>query len=186
VTDSPVFVDGRFLTSGGFHDLGLASGLDILCIALIQAAELSAQHIHRLLDTRFTGLPDQLTGSPGPQAGLIVVHKRVVGAVHRLRRLAMPATVGIVETSLGQEDAMTFGFEAAEKLRTVEHVLRDVIACELLVSRQAWALRASPPADGLREYAAELADVVEPVEHDRRLGPEIDALAALVSMGAFQ
>jgi histidine ammonia-lyase len=186
VTDSPVFVEGRFLTNGGFHDLGLAFGLDALCIALVQAAELSAQHVHRLLDHRFSGLPDQLTASPGPQTGLIVVHKRVTGAVHRLRRLAMPASVGMVDTSFGQEDAMTFAFEAAEKLRTVEQVLRDVIACELLVSRQAWALREAPPADGLREYAAELADIVEPVEQDRRLGSEIDALAALVSMGAFQ
>lgn len=186
VTDSPVFVEGRFLTTGGFHDIGLASQLDALCIALVQAAELSAQHIHRLLDSRFSGLQDQLAASPGPQAGLVVVHKRVVGAVHRLRRLALPASVGVVDTSLGQEDAMTFAFEAAEKLRLVEHVLRDVIACELLTCRQAWALRSSPPAAGLREYAAELADIVEPVTRDRQLGPEIDALAALVSMGAFQ
>jgi histidine ammonia-lyase len=186
VTDSPVFYEGRFLTTGGFHDLGLASQMDAMCIALVQAAELSAQHVHRMLDRRFSGLQDQLAVSPGPQTGLVVVHKRVTGAVHRLRGLAAPASVGVVDTSMGQEDAMTFAFEAAEKLRTVEHGLRDVIACELLTCRQAWALRSSPPADGLRDYAGELVGIVEPVEHDRRLGPEIDALAALVSMGAFQ
>jgi histidine ammonia-lyase len=186
VTDSPVFYDDRFLTTGGFHELGLAAGMDALCIALIQGAELSAQHVHRLLDQRFSGLPDQLAASPGPQAGLVVVHKRMVGTVHRLRPLAAPASVGLVDTSMGQEDAMTFAFEAAEKLRVVEHALRDVIACELLTCRQAWALRSSPPAEGLHEYLAELADVVEPVERDRRLGPEIDGVAALVTMGAFQ
>jgi histidine ammonia-lyase len=186
VTDSPVFYDGRFLTTGGFHDLGLASGMDALCIALVQAAELSAQHVHRLLDHRFSGLQDQLAASPGPQAGLVVVHKRMVGTVHRLRPLAAPASVGLVDTSMGQEDAMTFAFEAAEKLRVVEHALRDVIACELLTCRQVWALRSSPPAEGLHEYVAELADIVEPVERDRQLGPEIDGVAALVTMGAFQ
>ena len=186
VTDSPVFHDGRFLTTGSFHELGLASGMDALCLALVQAAELCAQHVHRLLDHRFSGLPDQLAASPGPHAGLVVVHKRMVGTVHRLRPLAMPATVGLVDTSMGQEDAMTFAFEAAEKLRVVEHALRDVIACELLTCRQVWALRSSPPAEGLHEYVAELADIVEPVERDRQLGPEIDGIAALVTMGAFQ
>lgn len=100
--------------------------------------------------------------------------------------MAAPASVGVVDTSMGQEDAMTFAFEAAEKLRVVEHALRDVIACELLTCRQAWALRSSPPSEGLQEYVAELADVVEPVERDRPLGPEIDGVAALVTMGAFQ
>ncbi len=186
VTDSPVFHDGRFLTTGGFHELGLASGMDALCIALVQGAELSAQHVHRLLDHRFSGLQDQLTASPGPQAGLIVVHKRMVGTIHRLRHLAAPASVGVFDTSLGQEDAMTFAFEAAEKLQVVEHGLRDVIACELLTCRQAWALRSSTPPAGLHEYVTELADVVEPIERDRPLGPEIDGVAALVTMGAFQ
>lgn len=186
VTDSPVFHTGRFLTTGGFHDLDLAADLDAMCIALIQAAELSAQHVHRLLDHRFSGLQDQLTASPGPQTGLVVVHKRIVGTVHRLRPLAAPASVGLADTSMGQEDAMTFAFEAAEKLRVVEHALRDIIACELLTCRQAWALRGSPPSDGLHEYFTELADVVDPVEYDRQLGPEIDGVAALVTMGAFQ
>lgn len=186
VTDSPVFCEGRFLSTGAFHELGLAAQLDGLCVALIHAAELCAQHVHRLLDHRYSGLPDQLSGAPGPQAGLVAVHKRMVGAVHRLRSMAAPATVGLADTSLGQEDAMTFGFEAAEKLRTVEHVLRDIIACELMVCRQAWALRSTPPAAGLRDYAAELGGIIEPIAEDRQLGREIDALAGLISIGAFQ
>jgi len=113
--DSPAFVDGEFVTSGNFHAIGLAAGMDALAMALVQAAELAAQHIHRLLDHRFSGLPDQLAGRPGPHAGLIVVHKRAVGTLNEVRRLAMPASVGLMDTSLGQEDAMTFAYEAAEK-----------------------------------------------------------------------
>jgi histidine ammonia-lyase len=186
VMDSPAFHEGRFISTGAFHELGLAAQLDSLGVALVHAAELCAQHIHRLLDHRFSGLPDQLTGSPGSQAGLVVVHKRAVGAVHRLRTIATPSTIGLADTSLGQEDAMTFGFEAAEKLRTVEGTLRDVIACELLVCRQAWWLRSTPPAAGLRGHAAELGRVIEPIAGDRQLGREIDALAGHISGGAFQ
>ncbi len=143
--------------------------MDATVLALVHAAELAGQHIHRLLDGRFSGLPDQLTSRPGPQAGLIVVHKRVVGIVHELRRLATPASVGLAETSLGQEDAMTFGFEAAEDLRRVEALVREVAACELLTARQAWALRAQPMAAGLRPAAEAIEHAVAPVDTDRPL-----------------
>ena len=137
VTDSPAFVEGSFVATGAFHEVELAAGFDTLAIALIRAAELSGQRVHRLLDARFSGLPDQLTPNPGPSCGLIVVQKRVVGTLNELRRLATPASVGVGDTSLGQEDAMTFAFEAAEKLRRVEELVRHVLACELLVARQA-------------------------------------------------
>ncbi|MBV9280225.1 MAG: aromatic amino acid lyase, partial [Chloroflexi bacterium] len=93
VTDSPAFVLGDFLSNGNFHAIGLTADLDGLCAALVQAGELACQHLHRLLDRRFTGLPDQLTPLPGLHSGLISVHKRAVGAVNELRRLAVPAGV---------------------------------------------------------------------------------------------
>src|SRR5713226_6652553 len=145
-------VDGEFVTSGNFHAIRLAAGMDALAMALVQAAELAAQHIHRLLDHRFSGLPDQLAGRPGPHAGLIVVHKRAVGTLNEVRRLAMPASVGLMDTSLGQEDAMTFAYEAAEKLRRVETLVREVVACELFTAYQAFALGTSTAAAGLSRH----------------------------------
>jgi histidine ammonia-lyase len=172
VTDSPAFVAGRFVTTGNFHEIGLAAALDFLCIALVQSAELSVQRLHRLLDARFTGLPDQLTPAPGPMAGLVAVHKRAVGAINELRRLAMPASVGLMDTSMGQEDAMTFGFEAAEKVRRAEELAREVLACEFLCCRQAWYLRGAEPPATLAALVRPLLDL-PPVERDRPLGPDI-------------
>jgi histidine ammonia-lyase len=183
--DSPAFIDDQFVSTGNFHAVGLAAAMDATVLALVQAAELAAQHIHRLLDARFSGLPDQLTPRPGPQAGLIVVHKRVVGIVHELRRLAMPASVGLADTSLGQEDAMTFAFEAADDLRRVEALVREVVACQLLVARQAWGLRAQPVAAGLGTAAALLEKTVPLIESDRPLGGDIDRLVALLEGDAF-
>lgn len=185
VSDSPAFVDGRFVSTGGFHEVELAAGMDMCATALIRTAELSAQRIHRMLDSRFSGLPDQLTSLPGPQAGLILVHKRAVGVVNELRRLAMPASVGLADTSLGQEDAMTFAFEAAEKSRRVESLVRDVIACELLVARQAWALRGEEIPEGLRSVAQSVIDAVDPVNEDRPLGPDITRLIGMLERGEF-
>ncbi len=185
VTDSPAFVEGSFVATGGFHEVELAAGFDALALALIRAAELSGQRVHRLLDSRFSGLPDQLTPNPGPSCGLIVVQKRVVGVLNELRRLAAPASVGVADTSLGQEDAMTFAFEAAEKLRRVEELVRDVLACELLVARQAWALRGAGIPDGLKEVAGRLTEAVEPVEEDKPPGPNLTRLAGMLERGEF-
>lgn len=178
VGDSPVFLDGRFLSNGSFHAIELAAGLDALGLALIQVAELSGQRTHRLLDGRFSGLPDQLAGATEPSCGLVVVQKRVLGCVNELRRLGAPASIGIGDTSLGQEDAMTFSFEAAEKLRRIRTIVSEIFGCELLVIRQAWALRGSSPPPELRPLAAQLAELVEPVVQDRPFGPDLDRIIA--------
>ena len=176
VSDSPAFVDGRFVTNGGFHQIGLAAGMDGLALALTQGAELAAQWCHRMLDHRFSGLPDQLTAIPGPNCGPMVVYKRALGAINELRRLCVPASLGLADSSLGQEDAMTFAFEAAEKLRRVEELVREVFACTLLVARQAWALRGTPPPRGLKRTTALVTAAVEPITVDRPLGAEIERL----------
>ena len=180
VGDSPVFTDGRFLSNGSFHAIELAAGLDSLGLALVRVAELSGQRTHRLLDNRFSGLPDQLSGAPGHNCGLVVVQKRVLGGLNELRRLGAPASIGIGDTSLGQEDAMTFSFEVAEKLRRITTVVSEVFACELLVIRQAWALRGLTPPPGLQPLALQLAELVEPVAKDRPLGPDVDRLITFI------
>jgi histidine ammonia-lyase len=182
VTDSPALVGGRVVAGGGFHAVGLAAGLDGLAVALVQAAELAGQRLHRLLDGRFSGLPDQLSPDPGPVTGLVLVQKRAVGALAEARRLAAPASLGLADTSLGQEDAASFAPEAAEQLRKVEALVREVMACELLAARQAWWLRATrgDPGPGrwpgLAPLAAWLEDLVAPVERDRPLGPDLARL----------
>jgi histidine ammonia-lyase len=186
VTDSPAVVGGRVVAGGGFHAVGLAAGMDAAAVALVQAAELAGQRLHRLLDGRFSGLPDQLSPDPGPVTGLVVVHKWAVGALHEARRLAAPASVGQAETSLGQKDAASFAPEAAEQLRRVQELAREVVACELLAARQAWWLRGpggsgpgarwTGPAPGLRPLAACLEELVAPVDRDRPLGPDLERL----------
>jgi histidine ammonia-lyase len=181
VTDSPALVGGHPVAGGGFHAIGLAAGMDGLAVALVQAAELAGQRLHRLLDGRFSGLPDQLSPDPGPVTGLVLVQKRAVGALAEARRLAAPASVGLADTSLGQEDAASFASEAAEQLRRVEELVREVVACELLAAHQAWWLRATRgdpgPAPGLAPLAGRLEDLVAPVERDRPLGPDLARLA---------
>jgi len=178
VTDSPAHLDGRFAGTFGFAGTDLAAAAGALTTALVHLAELGAARLHRLLDQEITGLPRQLSDTPGLHAGMVTVHKRAAGVVHRLRRFAAPALIGAMETSLGQEDVQSFGFEAAECLHEAIAGLRDVVACELLAVHQARLLGA--PVGGAVE---EIAAVLPPGTGDRPFGRDLDRLIGLLAGG---
>jgi histidine ammonia-lyase len=81
---------------------------------------------------------------------------------------------------------MTFAFEAADKLRHVETLVREVIAAELLVCRQAWSLRNTPVAAGLSQRFDELAAIVPPIDRDRPFGDDLSRMINMLAAGAFQ
>jgi histidine ammonia-lyase len=176
VTDSPAFLGGAFVGTAGFHGIDLAAHCDQLTAALVHAAEVSAARVHRLLDARVTGLPPQLAAAPGPDTGLVTVHKRAAGEVHALRRLAMPATVGLIETSGGQEDVQSFAWEAADSLRQALRHAGAVTACELLTAYRAVTMSGRPVPPGCRGLADSIGAVVGPIGGDRPFGEDIERL----------
>jgi histidine ammonia-lyase len=176
VTDSPAFLDGRFVGTAGFHGLDLAAHCDQLTVALSHACEVSAARIHRLLDPRVTGLPAQLAAVPGPDTGLVTVHKRAAGETHAMRRLAVPTPVGLIETSGGQEDVQSFGWEAAESLRQALRHAAAVTACELLTAYQAIALSGRQAPPGCRGVLRWLGGIIGPIDADRPFGEDIERI----------
>jgi histidine ammonia-lyase len=188
VTDSPAFLDGHFVGTGGFDGIDLAAACDHVTAVLAHACEVSAARTHRLLDPKVTGLAAQLAPRPGPDAGLVTVHKRAAGEVHALRRLAVPSAVGTIETSNGQEDVQSFAWAAAQALRAALAHARAVVACELLTAWQATQLAGWAAADSgaaaaaagegrARDLAARLSGLIPPIDTDRPLGPDLERLA---------
>src|SRR5215469_11037223 len=176
VTDSPAFLDGRFLGTAGFHGIDLGAHCDQLTAALAHAAEVATARVHRLLDARVTGLPAQLAARPGPDTGLVTVHKRAAGEVHALRRLAVPASIGLIETSGGQEDVQSFAWESAEALRGALRHAHVVTACELLTAFQACSISRRPAPAGCRPMLGRLAEIIAPIEADRPFGEDVEAV----------
>ncbi len=176
VTDSPAYLDGEFVGTAGFHGLDLAAHCDHLTTALAHAAEVSTARLHRLLDPNVTGLTAQLAREPGPQAGLVAVHKRAVATTHQLRRLTLPTAISTAETSNGQEDVQTFSWEAVGNLGEAIRLTRETTACELLAVRQAFALsdRKIPP--GLQDIMRAVDAVVPPIDADRPFGEDLTRL----------
>jgi histidine ammonia-lyase len=128
------------------------------------------------MDPAVTGLPAQLAREPGPQAGLMPVHKRAAGEVHVMRRLAVATPVGLIETSGGQEDVQAFAWEAADKLRDALRHARAVTACELLAGYQAAALSGRPPPPGCQPLLDWLSAIVDPIDGDRTFGEDLQRL----------
>jgi histidine ammonia-lyase len=183
VSDSPAFLDGHFVGSAGFYGYDLAVHLHGLTVALIGVAELGATRLHRLMNPAVTGLNAQLSAEPGPQTGLTTVHKRAVGVAHELRRQAIPAIIGPVETSSGQEDTQTFSLEEAQASRIVLDGVTEVLACELLAVHQARRLAvghpdAVLPAAGLRAELDALTEGLPASVADRPFGRDVETLRA--------
>jgi histidine ammonia-lyase len=189
VTDSPLYLsdwDGEpegFYPSGSFHSQSVAFGLDFLAIAFAQLANLAEKRLHRLLDARFSGLPEQLAHEPGKQTGASVVHKGAVALCAENRLLATPASVGASDTSAGQEDFQAFAFLAADKLRRLLDNVELVLAYELVALRQAWSLRGGRLPSKLERACETLGALVPPLEEDRSLGPDVERVRDLVRSG---
>jgi histidine ammonia-lyase len=192
VTDSPLFLEAEgdeaegFYPSGNFHSQALSLALDALAIALTQVAALSEKRLHRLLDSRFSGLSEQL--SPGPDrghCGLVALHKAVVGLCAENRLLAAPASVHASETSSGQEDFQAFTALAADKLGRLLDNLELALAYELVALRQARELSAralSPALDASLDTATGHLDAVD---CDRSLAPDAERALGLIRSGAL-
>lgn len=192
VTDSPLVLAARegepegLYASGNFHAAGPALLLDALVVAIGQVANLAEKRLHRLLDARFSGLPEQLAVEPGRQAGVISLHKAAVGLVAEARLLAAPASVHALDTSSGQEDVQAFTFLAAERTGRALDVLEATLACELVALRQAAYLRGLPIRSPVLAEALDLlAAEVEPLLDDRTLSPDVERVRALVRSGGL-
>jgi len=192
VSDSPLHLpegDGEpagFYPTGGFHAQALAFALDSLAIAYAQLASLAEKRLHRLLDSRFSGLSEQLAVEPGRHTGLTPVHKAVVGICAENRLLAAPASVGAADTSAGQEDVQAFVPLAAGKLARLLDNVELALAYELTALAQARQLGGRPLPPRLEPIAARLCEAVPLVVEDRPLAPDVERVRDLVRTGSLR
>ncbi|MDP9401720.1 MAG: aromatic amino acid lyase [Actinomycetota bacterium] len=189
VTDSPLFLAAEgpepegFYPSGNFHAQALAFLLDALAVAVAQVANLSERRLHRLLDARFSSLPEQLAVEGGGRTGLVFLHKSVVGLCVEARLLAAPAGVHQLDTSSGQEDVQAHALLAADKLDRALDAAELVVASELVADRQAHHLGPDRIAPPLADVAQRLAALVAPVTEERVLGDDVERVRDALRAG---
>jgi len=188
-TDNPlVFPEAGVIVSGGnFHAQLVSQALDLLAIAAADLAAISERRIERLLNPDLSmGLPAFLTRSPGLCSGLMIAQVSAVDLLAEMRVMAHPASVDSVTTSANQEDHVSMGLAAARKARRSIACLERVLAVELLCAAQGIDFRRPLRGGvGVESAYAEVRRAVTPLEQDRILGPDLDALTDLIRSGSL-
>jgi len=189
VADSPAYLppmgtepEGLYST-GNFHAQYLVLLLAAASTAFTQVVNLLEKRLHRLLDARFSKLPDQLTTDPGRQSGVIVLHKQVIGIAAQARMLAAPAAVHALDGSTGQEDFQAHTLLVAIQLDDMLSALESALAHELVALRQARFLAGAELPAPLEAATSRLAEVVPPVTEDRSLAGDVERVRDLVLSG---
>lgn len=164
-TDNPIVVpdEDMVISAGNFHGEPLALANDFLAIALSELASISGQRTYQLISGK-RGLPAFLVAKPGLNSGFMIPQYAVASIVSQNKQLATPASIDSIESSLGQEDHVSMGANAATKCaRVVDNVYR-VLGVELMNAAQALEfrrpLKSSPKIEKLfDDYRKEVAFV---------------------------
>ena len=186
-TDNPlVFPEAGVVVSGGnFHAQVVSAALDLLAIALVDLASISERRIERLLNPDLSmGLPAFLSKRPGLESGFMIAQVTAVDLIGEMRVLAHPASVDSITTSANQEDHVSMGLAAARKALRVARCVERVLATELMCAAEGIEHRRPLKSGaGVEKAHATVRAVVDALDGDRVLGPDLDALTELVRSG---
>ena len=185
--DNPmVLPDGRVESCGNFHGAPVAMVCDFLAIAVSEVSAISERRTDRMLDrARSHGLPPFLAPDPGVNSGFMIAHYTQAAMAMENQRLAAPASVQSLPTSAMQEDHVSNGWAAAQKLRRAVANLRRILAVEVVCAAAAIDLRGPlVPGPGTGAALAAVRDRVGGVGPDRWLSPDLRAAEGLLADGS--
>lgn len=186
--DSPVVLldDDAILSNGNFHIPQVAIGFDALGIALSQGATMLSYRAMKLMMPEFSGLPALLSPKSGSRSGFATLQKTITCMNAEVRRAANPASLDYLPVANGQEDHATMAFQAVAKTAAMVTHLRYLVALELLVAAQAVDLRGRPQLGrGTRAAYETVRSFVAPLEDDRVIAPDVEAVHAAIASGEF-
>jgi histidine ammonia-lyase len=189
VSDNPlVFPDENDVLSGGnFHAEPVAFAADMLALAIAETGALAERRIAELTDTTMSSLPAFLTPEPGLNSGYMMAHVTAAALASENKQLAAPASVDSLPTSANQEDHVSMATHAAWRLGAMNANTRAIVAIELMAAAEGIDFRRPLRSSrSLEEAHALIRSKVRPRPEDRTFSSDIEALASLISAGAFE
>lgn len=183
-TDNPlVFENGDLLSGGNFHGQSVAMAMDFLAIALTNLATISERRIDRLVHPDLNhGLPPFLSRDAGVNSGFMMAQVTAASIASECKVLSHPASVDTIPTDGNKEDVVPMAMSAAWKLRRIVRNVRYVLAIELMCAAQGIDCRAPlKPGKGVARGHAAVRKLVAPLERDRVLSADIEAIAAALA-----
>jgi histidine ammonia-lyase len=182
-TDNPLlFSDEEIFSGGNFHGEPIAFVLDFMSIALAELGNISERRIERLLNPSLSNLPAFLTRNGGLNSGFMIAQYTAAALTSENKLLAVPASVDTISVSADQEDHVSMGMNAANKLSRLITNLTQVLAIELLCVIQAIDL--ANIRHKLSPFNQEIYDKIRKqiglLEEDRELSPDIEKAVSLI------
>lgn len=176
---------GGFVISGGnFHGEYPAKVLDYLAIAVHELASVSERRIERLVNPSLSNLPAFLVKEGGLNSGFMIAHCTAAALLSENKVLTHPSSVDSISTSGAKEDHVSMGGFAARKALTVVEHVETVIAIEILAACQALEFHRPLRTTAALEAVYSLVRTrVAPLDKDRFMKPDIDAVLDLVRTG---
>jgi len=182
-TDNPLVFpgEGAILSGGNFHGAPIGYALDYAAIALADLASISERRLERLVNPDLSGLPAFLIREPGLSSGYMILQVTVASLVSENKILAHPASVDSIPTSGNKEDHVSMGMTAALKFRSIIDNVETVLASEILAACQANEFRKPlEPGEGTRRAYDLVREVVAPLDRDREITPDLNAIRGLI------
>jgi histidine ammonia-lyase len=186
--DNPLFFgeEGEYFAAGNFHGQGVGMAMDFLCIGMSEVANLSERHTNRMLNPVLSGLPDFLVEGKGLNSGLMVAQYTAAALVSENKVLSHPASVDSISVSADQEDHVSMGPIAVRKCTEILRNVRVVLAIEMLAASQAFEFHGGRrPGQGTAVAYDLIRSKVPPLEDDRVLYPDIEAVRQMVEDGSI-
>ncbi len=189
VTDNPlIFAEtDDVISAGNFHGQPVALVMDYAKIAIAELANISERRVEHMLDPAVSGLPAFLSRQGGLNSGLMISQYTAASLVSENKVLAHPASVDSIPTSANQEDHVSMGTTSARQCAMILDNAAWVIAIELLNAAEALdfhqPLRPGPGVGAARDA---VRVVVPPLEGDRMLTPDLEAVRALMRDGGLR
>lgn len=189
VTDNPlVFADtDDVISAGNFHGQPIALVMDYAKIAIAELANISERRVEHMLDPAVSGLPAFLSRQGGLNSGLMISQYTAASLVSENKVLAHPASVDSIPTSANQEDHVSMGTTSARQCAMILENATWVLAIELLNAAEALDFHQPlHPGPGVGAARDAVRTVVPPLESDRMLTPDLEAVRALMLSGALR
>lgn len=186
--DNPLFFgdEGEYFAAGNFHGQNVGMATDFLCIAMSEVADLSERHINRLMNPTLSGLPDFLVEGKGLNSGLMVSQYTAAALVSENKVLSHPASVDSISVSADQEDHVSMGPIAVRKCTEILKNVRTVLAIEMMSAAQAFEFHEGRrPGKGTAVAYDLIREKVPPLENDRVLYPDIEAIRLMIEEGSI-
>ncbi|RQG88059.1 histidine ammonia-lyase [Natrarchaeobius halalkaliphilus] len=198
-TDNPLLFSGdrigdratgtpnaRVISGGNFHGEPLALRLDYALSALTELAAISERRVDRLINPNVqeSHLPPFLTPDSGLNSGYMIAQYTATAMLNELRSIGR-ASIDSTPVSGNQEDHVSMSAQSALNARRGVSNLITVVAIELLCACQAAEFVDDDLGHGRGTdlvYDA-VRELVPPLEDDRPLHDEIDAVGTLVRSG---